>query len=1082
MDAASIVSTLRGWAAATALVLLAACGGSDGGTSAPAEPPAPPAGQQPNVTAAGAIVTSNDGKVRLIVPPGAVGTPAFISIESTEPDPETAADPGYLQGSSYRIVGSLGPLTVPATWELTLDAPAAAAGRARAASASTPPPSTGYSCNGSGGKPVGLEWVLGNSCPSGCTKSSSITDVNKTTYSICRPSEALFMWDRTLPPCDQTLASGRILVHVPRDDHPEMYDYMYNVWGPPGALCYMANPPSPPALITSVPDALNLMPCTITPTKLTCPMPQVYNGPLFAFADTSPPSSAFLNVPDQHPDSPGPTVTLDPAGNGTMRYVITGADDRKAASAELWEMRIGSTLGPNGLQPLLTPVLVATHDTNSYPDPKLFRTPADPLPSVPFNASDPLDRYFFGRVFDAAGNFKDSKIVKVSRYSPALEVANFTANPASLAPPSGTTTLSWTVANALTVSIDQGIGDVTAQTVNGSGSIAVNVASSRTFTLTATGANSTTATRSVAVTVAPDTAPPVVTLAASPGTVVAPGSTLLTANATDNVGVTQVEFYRGSTLIATDTTPADGFTHGVSFTAADVGNVGFTARAFDAAGNNATSVPITVLVTVPASGDRFVSPSGNDTNPGTQAQPYLTLTKAFAEVGPASTVWLDDGTFTWAAEATAGATAMDFKTRYVPPGRTVRATSPGMATVNFGFTITGDSTLVGLKLTTVQNDGPGLASGGVWLHPSAAAGSALQLKGVTLGIIPGGALGGAEALILNQCPTCTVTMDTNGAADFNYLSGDFAAGAALFNNQGASLTVNGGRFSSPNLARGSASCTASPGIVFLKGRNFTFNDVAVTLPEDASGSYVFCVQGAVTLNNSSVTLQGSGRLRLFTVGAQSPGNLTLNNSTVSAPPSGQLFGLGDPAARLTLTGSTIEGGSQAIGAAPFVTTTLAAQVTLSGSTLKNVNGSAISFGTGVTLQINGSEVKDNQGPAISLNGVQPYNVVLRGTSVSNSAQTQGDAAISLAGDSASSFDLGTAAEPGGNTILSVNTARPGIRVGVNSAVTVNAARNTWVASEQGANGSGQYTGNVLVTSGSGRNYAVTSGALRLSGN
>ena len=123
--------------AATALAMLVACGGDDGRAPAP----------QPNVTAAGAVVTSSDGKVRLLVPANAVSQPALIAIDKVEPDAETLADPLYLPDSSYRITGDLGDLALPATWELTLDAPLSASDAGavrsdlrRALSASIPPP------------------------------------------------------------------------------------------------------------------------------------------------------------------------------------------------------------------------------------------------------------------------------------------------------------------------------------------------------------------------------------------------------------------------------------------------------------------------------------------------------------------------------------------------------------------------------------------------------------------------------------------------------------------------------------------------------------------------------------------------------------------------------------------------------------------------------------------------------------------------------------------------------------------------------------------------------------------------------
>jgi hypothetical protein len=68
------------------------------------------------------------------------------------------------------------------------------------------------------------------------------------------------------------------------------------------------------------------------------------------------------------------------------------------------------------------------------------------------------------------------------------------------------------------------------------------------------------------------------------------------ASASDNVGVTSVEFYEGSTLRNTDTTAP--YTHDWSFDAANNGSHVWTARAYDAAGNARTSSPVTLTVSI----------------------------------------------------------------------------------------------------------------------------------------------------------------------------------------------------------------------------------------------------------------------------------------------------------------------------------------------------------------------------------------------------------------------------------------------------------------------------------------------------
>jgi len=73
---------------------------------------------------------------------------------------------------------------------------------------------------------------------------------------------------------------------------------------------------------------------------------------------------------------------------------------------------------------------------------------------------------------------------------------------------------------------------------------------------------------------------------------VAAGSITITASASDNVGVTKVEFYANGSLIATDTSAP----YSTSYTAA-VGTLAIKAIAYDAAGNTATDNDTSITVT-----------------------------------------------------------------------------------------------------------------------------------------------------------------------------------------------------------------------------------------------------------------------------------------------------------------------------------------------------------------------------------------------------------------------------------------------------------------------------------------------------
>ena len=110
----------------------------------------------------------------------------------------------------------------------------------------------------------------------------------------------------------------------------------------------------------------------------------------------------------------------------------------------------------------------------------------------------------------------------------------------------------------------------------------------------------------VVVTVDNETVPPTTSLTSpAPGTSVAMQVTL-TADASDNVGVTGVEFYWGSTLIGIDRTAP----YSITWNTSSVSNGAYTltTRAYDAAGNVGTSAGVTLTVSnAPSSTERIVN-------------------------------------------------------------------------------------------------------------------------------------------------------------------------------------------------------------------------------------------------------------------------------------------------------------------------------------------------------------------------------------------------------------------------------------------------------------------------------------------
>jgi uncharacterized protein (TIGR03118 family) len=91
---------------------------------------------------------------------------------------------------------------------------------------------------------------------------------------------------------------------------------------------------------------------------------------------------------------------------------------------------------------------------------------------------------------------------------------------------------------------------------------------------------------------APDTVAPKVTLTNAPGTI--SGTVALTATASDNIGVSSVKFFAGTTLVGTAT--KSPFTVQWDTTMVANGAYQLTAQAADAAGNTTTSAPVAMTV------------------------------------------------------------------------------------------------------------------------------------------------------------------------------------------------------------------------------------------------------------------------------------------------------------------------------------------------------------------------------------------------------------------------------------------------------------------------------------------------------
>jgi chitinase len=135
-------------------------------------------------------------------------------------------------------------------------------------------------------------------------------------------------------------------------------------------------------------------------------------------------------------------------------------------------------------------------------------------------------------------------------------------------------------------SFTSGIGDVGSVDVTGRASVGVSGISAASSLVGA-----------VAVDVQElDATPPTVSLVTESGTVSEAGEFTLTATASDNVGVVRVDFFRDATFVGAAT--VEPFAINDTLAVTNNGNRVYTAVAYDAAGNSATSDPAVVVVSI----------------------------------------------------------------------------------------------------------------------------------------------------------------------------------------------------------------------------------------------------------------------------------------------------------------------------------------------------------------------------------------------------------------------------------------------------------------------------------------------------
>ncbi|MDP3610986.1 MAG: hypothetical protein Q8R98_03970, partial [Rubrivivax sp.] len=420
-----------------------------------------------------------------------------------------------------------------------------------------------------------------------------------------------------------------------------------------------------------------------------------------------------------------------------------------------------------------------------------------------------------------------------------------------------------------------------------------------------------------------------------------------------------------------------------------------------------------------------------------------------------------------------GYSALDYKVLRIPDTGRVRAVTRGTVTLQFGLQARGSATVSGVHFTLLAADVSDVQPAVI----SKTASGTLRLERTTFGRM--------NTLQSSAGGNTLFTADSEDSHE--WFTPEFQG--ALGRVDVGQTRFLGGRITLNRIPDGANAGVrvwghhAGTGVISLER-------LRMTLPEAPAGvthlMFTPIAGGTLTFFNSQVVQQGT---RTSHVLAQNDhlGQVRILNSTVTGP-FGQIVSL-TAGGNVEVNGSTLSGGVTAIGfaggAEPGGLPLPSVQIL--SSTLHSFSAHGLHLPNHGNVFISGSTLRGNGESGISLGGTPnlPWvtaNYVLRVQTSTFSGNGSGGAnhgGLVLAGSATSTWNLGGFDGNGDNTLLG-SASSPALRVAVAAGVRVLAVGNTWSASEQGANAGGRYTGELLVSTGSGTNYAVSSGSLQLS--
>lgn len=423
----------------------------------------------------------------------------------------------------------------------------------------------------------------------------------------------------------------------------------------------------------------------------------------------------------------------------------------------------------------------------------------------------------------------------------------------------------------------------------------------------------------------------------------------------------------------------------------------------------------------------FVGENGSDTAAGTEAEPFKTLTHAASVAKQGQTITFLDGTF-----------KLGNTTIKIPDGVNLQAKNAGKANLigvptAIALELAGITTVQGLVFTDAQR--------ALRFAGGATASGALTIKNTSFV--------NCSISCLELSGTTTATVESEAGAVLGNGGNGFAS-----LTQSSKLTIIGGtlqNYGSGNALRASDTARVTLTNVEAKGGTGIFLNISQDVVADVTG----------------LKSQLGGQAAFATAGAS---ELTVKDSDVGMNNGLICFSLID-AKKLTLQGTKVHGcGTGLKGAVPSdllrLVDTEFYGLGFGGADLDS-NGSR-------TVEVEGCSFREAKNVALRV-GASLLRLKMRKTSIDIQSDANWHALI-LQGNAASEVDLGTLADPGGNTFLQRSQSlSSAIVFQLNGVPLVQAVGNTWTPNVQGAGATGTYavtTGKVYedTAAAEGRNF------------